>query len=92
MIEVKKGESNPHSLVFYISSCVFTYCFNAFTGLYEAVLLDDGWIVNILAENITQALQTLDLPLHVLPVFFFYRYCACIFYFNLKRIKLDDAL
>ena len=56
------------------------------------MLLWDGRIADVLAENVTKTLQTLDLPLHVLSVLLFYRYRACILYFDLKHLKLGDTL
>ena len=62
-----------------------TYCFNAFAGLYELMLLHDGGVVNILAENVTQSLQALDLAFHVRPVLLFDGDGARILYFGLEH-------
>ena len=69
-----------------------TYCLYALAGLHKLVLLHDGWIVNILAENVTQALQALDLALHVLSVLLLDRDRACVLYLDLEHLELCDTL
>ena len=56
------------------------------------MLFYNRWIVNVLAENITQALQALNFPLHVLSVLLFDRDRACILYLNFEHLELRDPL
>ena len=69
-----------------------TYCLYTLAGLHKLVLLHDGWIVNILAENVTQALQALDLALHVLSVLLLDRDRARVLYLDLEHLELRDTL
>ena len=56
------------------------------------MLLNDGGIVDVLAENVSQALQTLDFALHVRSVLLFYRDGARVLNFLLENFELGYAL
>ena len=69
-----------------------TYCLYTLASLHKLVLLHNGWIVDVLAENVAQALQALDLALHVLSVLLFDRDRACVLYLDFEHLELRDTL